>query len=56
MLDYLALHKDGYQEERTGKQLEKRFGGIGYGWDRDMLRLILAVLFRAGEVEGTCLP
>ena len=36
-----------------GKALEQRFGGIGYGWDRDMLRLILALLFRAGEIEVT---
>ena len=36
-----------------GKALEKRFGGIGYGWERDMLRLVLAVLFRAGEIEVT---
>src|SRR5207248_963763 len=36
-----------------GKALEKRFGGLGYGWDRDMLRLILAVLFRAGAIEVT---
>ena len=27
------------------------FGGIGYGWERDMLRLVLAVLFRAGAIE-----
>ena len=52
VLDYL-ISENGYgnREERTGKQLEKRFGGIGYGWDRDMLRLILAVLFRAGSIE-----
>lgn len=52
VLDYLISQNDyGNREERTGKQLEKRFGGIGYGWDRDMLRLILAVLFRAGSIE-----
>lgn len=52
VLDYLIAQNDyGNREERTGKQLEKRFGGIGYGWDRDMLRLILAVLFRAGSIE-----
>jgi hypothetical protein len=42
---------NGYRETRTGKALEARFGGVGYGWDRDMLRLILAVLFRAGSIE-----
>jgi hypothetical protein len=52
VLDYLIAQNDyGNREERTGKSLEKRFGGIGYGWDRDMLRLILAVLFRAGSIE-----
>ena len=50
VLDYLmGEHGYGNQESRTGKALEKRFGGIGYGWDRDMLRLILAVLFRPGR-------
>lgn len=52
VLDYLITQNDyGNREERTGKKLEQRFGGIGYGWDRDMLRLILAVLFRAGSIE-----
>src|SRR5207248_4556705 len=43
----------GNKESRTGKALEKKFGGLGYGWDRDMLRLVLAVLFRAGSIEIT---
>lgn len=52
VLDYLIAQNDyGNKDERIGKQLEKRFGGIGYGWDRDVLRLILAVLFRAGAIE-----
>lgn len=52
VLDYLVTQNEyGNREERTGKHLEKHFGGIGYGWDRDMLRLILAVLFRAGSIE-----
>jgi hypothetical protein len=54
VLDYLiGEHGYGNKESRTGKVLEKKFGGIGYGWDRDMLRLILAVLFRAGSIEIT---
>jgi hypothetical protein len=36
-----------------GKALERRFGGIGYGWEQDMVRLLLATLFRAGEIEVT---
>ncbi len=54
VLDYLVgEHGYGNKESRTGKALERKFGGIGYGWDRDMLRLILAVLFRAGSIEIT---
>ena len=54
VLDYLVgEHGYGNKESRTGKSLEKMFGGIGYGWDRDMLRLVLAVLFRAGSIEIT---
>ena len=54
VLDYLVgEHGYGNKESRTGKALEKKFGGIGYGWDRDMLRLVLAVLFRAGSIEIT---
>jgi hypothetical protein len=54
VLDYLAgEHGYGNKESRTGKALEKKFGGLGYGWDRDILRLVLAVLFRAGSIEIT---
>jgi hypothetical protein len=54
VLDYLiGQHGYGDKDSRTGRALEKKFGGIGYGWDRDMLRLILAVLFRAGSIEIT---
>lgn len=54
VLDYLkSEHSYGNKETRMGKMLEKRFGGTPYGWERDMLRLILATLFRAGEIEVT---
>lgn len=54
VLDYLkSEHSYGNKDSRMGKALEKRFGGTPYGWDRDMLRLILATLFRAGEIEVT---
>ena len=54
MLDYLkSEHSYGNKDSRMGRALEKRFGGAPYGWDRDMLRLILATLFRAGEIEVT---
>ena len=52
VLDYLnGQHAWGNKETRTGKSLELHFGGLGYGWERDVLRLILAVLFRAGSIE-----
>ncbi len=54
VLDYLASESDyGNNETRMGKTLERRFGGSPYGWEPDMLRLILALLFRAGQVEVT---
>jgi hypothetical protein len=52
VLDYLiSEHSYGNRDSRTGKALEQRFGGLGYGWGRDLLRLVLAVLFRAGAIE-----
>jgi len=54
VLDYLkSEHSYGNKDSRMGKALEKRFGVTPYGWERDMLRLILATLFRAGEIEVT---
>jgi len=54
VLDYLkSEHSYGNKDTRMGKALEKRFGGTPYGWERDILRLILATLFRAGEIEVT---
>jgi len=50
--DYLvSQHEYGNREACLGKSLEKRFNGTPYGWERDMLRLILAVLFRASVIE-----
>lgn len=50
--DYLASqHEYGNREACLGKALENRFNGTPYGWERDMLRLVLAVLFRAGVIE-----
>ena len=40
-----------YGNKVTGKALEEHFGGIGYGWDFEMLRVVLAVLLRAGTIE-----
>jgi len=52
VLDYLNReHAYGNKDTRTGRALEMHFGGLGYGWDRDVLRLVLAVLFRAGAID-----
>ena len=52
ILDYIR-HEHSYGNKVTGKSLEEHFQGIGYGWERDMLRLVLAVLLRAGTIEVT---
>lgn len=50
--DYLMnQHEYGNREGCLGKALENRFNGTPYGWERDVLRLVLAVLFRAGVIE-----
>jgi hypothetical protein len=52
ILNYMQSEHS-YGNKITGKQLDDRFSGIGYGWDRDILRLVLAVLLRAGKIEVT---
>jgi hypothetical protein len=52
VLDFIRQRAQ-YGEKVTGKDLEAKFSGLGYGWDRDLLRLVLAVLLRAGVVEVT---
>ncbi|HDN19844.1 MAG TPA: BREX system P-loop protein BrxC [Candidatus Acetothermia bacterium] len=52
ILGYLQReHRYGNRETRIGKALESHFGGLGYGWEPDIIRLALAVLFRAGSIE-----
>jgi hypothetical protein len=54
ILTYLKREAEyGNSETRTGKALERFFGGLGYGWDQDLLRLVLAVLFRGAAVDIT---
>jgi hypothetical protein len=54
VLDYLkSEHSYGNKDSRMGKGLERHFVDSPYGWEQDMVRLILAALFRAGEVEVT---
>ncbi len=52
VLDFLK-NEHAYGNKVTGKGLEARFGGIPYGWDRDVLKLVLAVLLRSGSIEVT---
>src|SRR5437764_13604808 len=52
IMDYIR-QEHAYGSKVTGKSLEEYFKGIGYGWERDMLRLVLAVLLRAGSIEVT---
>jgi hypothetical protein len=52
ILTYLR-HEHSYGERVTGSKLIEQFGGLGYGWSRDLIRLVLAVLFRAGVIEVT---
>ena len=42
-----------YGNKVTGKDIDEHFEGVGYAWERDLLRLVLAVLLRAGAIEVT---
>jgi phage terminase Nu1 subunit (DNA packaging protein) len=50
--DYLN-REHAYGNKVTGKVLEGQFGGLGYGWEPDMIRLVLATLLRGGGLEVT---
>lgn len=50
--DYLS-REHAYGNKVTGKVLENQFGGLGYGWELDMIRLVLATLLRGGGLEVT---
>jgi hypothetical protein len=52
VLEYMRREQD-YGTRVTGKSLEDHFGGLGYGWDNEVLRVVLAVLLRGGYVEVT---
>jgi len=52
VLSYIKRMSE-FGEKTTGKTLETYFRGFGYGWERDMLRLVLATLLRAGAIEVT---
>jgi len=50
--DYMA-REHAYGNKVTGRSLENHFGGIGYGWEQEMLWLSLATLLRGGAIEVT---
>ena len=50
LLDYLR-REHAYGNKVTGKMLEAHFGGLGYGWVFESIRLGIAVLFRGGSLE-----
>ena len=52
ILDYIK-REHAYGNKVTGKILEEYFSGLGYGWEREIVKLVLAVLLRAGSVEVT---
>lgn len=44
--------RDAYGEDATGRYLENRFTGFGYGWDLETVILLTGTLFRAGKIEA----
>ena len=52
ILEYLR-REHGYGNRITGKSLEHHFSGLNYGWERESIRLGLAILFRGGALEVT---
>lgn len=52
VMGYLNQEHD-YGNKVTGRMLEDHFGGLGYGWEREILWIVLASLLRAGIIEVT---
>jgi hypothetical protein len=52
ILNYIKKEHS-YGNRVTGKDIDQHFEGVGYAWERDLLRLVLAVLLRAGVIEVT---
>jgi hypothetical protein len=50
--DFLS-REHSYGNRVTGRTLENHFGGLGYGWEREMLWLITATLLRGAAIEVT---
>ena len=52
VLNYLKSETS-YGNKVTGRMLQDKFTGLGYGWDADVLRVVLAALLRGGAIEVT---
>ncbi len=52
VIGYLNQEHD-YGNKVTGRMLEDHFSGLGYGWAREILWIVLASLLRAGVIEVT---
>jgi len=50
ILEYVRK-EHAYGNKVTGKMLEVHFGGVGFGWELESVRLGVAVLFRGGALE-----
>jgi hypothetical protein len=52
VLGYLKREHQ-YGNKASGKQIAEHFTGLGYGWQQEVIQLILSVLFRAGTILVT---
>ncbi len=52
ILTYLR-REHSYGNKVTGAALTEYFGGLGYAWPSEIVRLVVAVLFRASAIEVT---
>jgi hypothetical protein len=52
VLEYLR-REHAYGNKVTGTSLDTQFQGIGYAWERNVRRIVLAVLLRGGAIEVT---
>jgi len=49
---YLTHYDEyGENERLTGAELQRTFTGIGYGWESDLIQLVLSFLFRADMIN-----
>jgi hypothetical protein len=46
-------HSANYGQKETGRSLAEKFGRAPYGWDFDVVRVLVGVLVRAGAIQMT---